>query len=47
MDLGVLKGQVYSRANGVNALGQVVGFSGPEARQPREPRLCVDTAKPA
>jgi probable HAF family extracellular repeat protein len=28
-DLGVLKGQVYSRANGINALGQVVGFSGP------------------
>jgi probable HAF family extracellular repeat protein len=27
-DLGVLKGQVYSRANGANALGQVVGFSG-------------------
>ena len=26
-DLGVLKGQVYSRANGVNAIGQVVGFS--------------------
>jgi probable HAF family extracellular repeat protein len=28
MDLGVLKGQVYSRANGINALGQVVGYSG-------------------
>ena len=27
-DLGVLKGQVYSRANGANAMGQVVGFSG-------------------
>jgi len=27
-DLGVLKGQVYSRANGINAFGQVVGFSG-------------------
>ena len=27
-DLGVLKGQVYSRANGINAMGQVVGFSG-------------------
>jgi probable HAF family extracellular repeat protein len=26
-DLGVLKGQQYSRANGVNAMGQVVGFS--------------------
>jgi probable HAF family extracellular repeat protein len=29
VDLGVLKGQVYSRANGINAVGQVVGFSGP------------------
>ena len=28
VDLGVLKGQVYSRANGINAIGQVVGFSG-------------------
>ena len=28
MDLGVLKGQVYSRANGINAMGQVVGYSG-------------------
>lgn len=27
VDLGVLTGQVYSRANGINALGQVVGFS--------------------
>ena len=30
-DLGVLKGQVYSRANGANAIGQVVGFSGRRA----------------
>jgi len=30
MDLGVLKGQVYSRANAINAMGQVVGFSGTE-----------------
>ena len=30
VDLGVLKGQVYSRANGINATGQVVGFSGAE-----------------
>jgi probable HAF family extracellular repeat protein len=30
MDLGVLPGQVYSRANGINAIGQVVGFSGPQ-----------------
>jgi len=27
-NLGVLKGQAYSRANGANAIGQVVGFSG-------------------
>ena len=27
MDLGVLKGQAYSRANGINAIGQVVGYS--------------------
>jgi probable HAF family extracellular repeat protein len=27
-DLGVLPGQAYSRANGVNAIGQVVGYSG-------------------
>ena len=27
-DLGVLKGQTFSRANGINAMGQVVGFSG-------------------
>jgi probable HAF family extracellular repeat protein len=27
-DLGVLKGQTFSRANGINAIGQVVGFSG-------------------
>jgi probable HAF family extracellular repeat protein len=28
VDLGVLPGQVYSRANGINTAGQVVGFSG-------------------
>src|SRR5215472_10062107 len=27
-DLGVLPNQAYSRANGINATGQVVGFSG-------------------
>ncbi|HEX7517532.1 MAG TPA: DUF3466 family protein [Chthoniobacterales bacterium] len=27
-DLGTLKGEVYSRATGINASGQVVGFSG-------------------
>jgi probable HAF family extracellular repeat protein len=30
VDLGVLPGQVYSRANGINTVGQVVGFSGHE-----------------
>jgi probable HAF family extracellular repeat protein len=29
IDIGILKGQVYSRANGINASGWVVGFSGP------------------
>ena len=29
-DLGVLPGQVFSRANGINAAGQVVGYSGPQ-----------------
>jgi probable HAF family extracellular repeat protein len=28
VDLGVLPGQVFSRANGINAMGQVVGYSG-------------------
>ncbi len=28
VDLGVLPGQVFSRANGINAMSQVVGFSG-------------------
>jgi probable HAF family extracellular repeat protein len=28
VDLGVLPGQVFSRANGINATGQVVGYSG-------------------
>ena len=28
VDLGVLKGQLFSRANGINAIGQVVGYSG-------------------
>jgi probable HAF family extracellular repeat protein len=30
VDLGVLTGQRYSRANGINATGQVVGYSGQE-----------------
>ena len=41
-DLGVLKGQVYSRANGANAIGQVVGFSGP-TRDSSESRAFVWT----
>jgi probable HAF family extracellular repeat protein len=28
-DLGALEGQIYSRATGINAIGWVVGFSGP------------------
>jgi probable HAF family extracellular repeat protein len=39
-DLGVLPGQVFSRANGVNALGQVVGYSGRE-RDSSESRAFV------
>jgi probable HAF family extracellular repeat protein len=30
VDIGVLPGQVFSRANGINASGQVVGYSGPQ-----------------
>lgn len=41
-DLGVLKGQVYSRANGANAAGQVVGYSGP-TRDSSESRAFVWT----
>jgi probable HAF family extracellular repeat protein len=41
-DLGVLKGQVYSRANGANAIGQVVGFSG-STRDSSESRAFVWT----
>jgi probable HAF family extracellular repeat protein len=37
VDLGVLKDQKYSRANGINAMGQVVGYSGP-ARDSSESR---------
>jgi len=29
-DLGALPGHLYSRANGINSIGWVVGFSGPE-----------------
>ena len=34
MDLGVLKGQMYSRANDINAMGQVVGYSGQQRDSP-------------
>ena len=37
MDLGVLSGRSYSRANGINAMGQVVGYSGLQ-RDSRESR---------
>ena len=43
-DLGVMKGQVYSRANGANAAGQVVGFSGPQ-RDSSESRAFVWTSQ--
>jgi probable HAF family extracellular repeat protein len=44
MDLGVLKGQVYSRANGINATGQVVGYSGLQ-RDSTESRAFVWTGQ--
>jgi probable HAF family extracellular repeat protein len=44
MDLGVLKGQVYSRANGINAIGQVVGYSS-QQRDSSESRAFVWTAQ--
>lgn len=44
MDLGVLPGQVYSRANGINAMGQVVGYSG-QQRDSSESRAFVWSAK--
>jgi probable HAF family extracellular repeat protein len=44
VDLGVLKGQMYSRANGINASGQVVGYSGP-ARDSIESRAFVWTGQ--
>ena len=45
-DLGVLPGQVYSRANGINAMGQVVGYSGLQ-RDSSESRAFMWTVKPA
>lgn len=44
MDLGVLPGQVYSRANGINAIGQVVGYSGLQ-RDSAESRAFVWTSQ--
>lgn len=44
MDLGVLQGQVYSRANGINAMGQVVGYSGLQ-RDSSESRAFVWTSQ--
>jgi probable HAF family extracellular repeat protein len=41
-DLGVMKGQVYSRANAANGAGQVVGFSG-STRDSSESRAFVWT----
>jgi probable HAF family extracellular repeat protein len=35
IDLGILKGQTFSRANGINGLNQVVGFSAPELDHPK------------
>ena len=46
INLGVLKGQVYSRANGINAMGQVVGFSGQREMALTAVPLC-GPAKPA
>ena len=42
VDLGVLVDQVYSRANAINAIGQVVGFSGP-SRDSQESRAFIWT----
>jgi len=44
MDLGVLPGQAYSRANGINATGQVVGYSGLQ-RDSAESRAFVWTTQ--
>ncbi len=43
-DLGVLRGQMYSRANGINAMGQVVGYSG-QQRDSSESRAFVWSAQ--
>jgi probable HAF family extracellular repeat protein len=44
MDLGVLPGQAYSRANGINTIGQVVGYSGTQ-RDGAESRAFVWTGQ--
>jgi probable HAF family extracellular repeat protein len=44
VDLGVLKGMVYSRANGMNAIRQVVGYSGLE-RDSLESRHFIWTSR--
>ena len=43
-DIGVLPGQAYSRANGINVRGQVVGFSGGQ-RDSTESRAFVWTSQ--
>ena len=43
-DLGVLPGQLFSRANGVNAMGQVVGYSG-QQRDSNESRAFMWTSQ--
>lgn len=44
VDIGVLPGQLYSRANGINAVGQVVGYSGRQ-RDSTESRAFVWTSR--
>jgi probable HAF family extracellular repeat protein len=44
VDLGVLKGQLYSRANGINASGQVIGYSG-SARDSNQSRAFLWTGQ--
>ena len=44
VNLGVLKGQLYSRANSINAMGQVVGYSG-QQRDSSESRAFLWTSE--
>ncbi len=46
VDIGVLKGQVFSRANGINASGQVVGYPANSATAARVEPSC-GRVKPA